>query len=169
LFTRSATAGEHSVLFYCFSTLLGLGEHAFQQVIFERHGVSAAAMRNEELAVTGERTVIEHNMVVVIIAAEGHFEFVEYEAGAVFGVAFGFFNFSNQTVVHVLLSFVRGNEKGTQEERAFQKSSGWMSVNTRISVCLPCREYKTIWARSQPVNGVLTASYDNCRINDRFL
>ncbi|GAB4493511.1 MAG: hypothetical protein OHK0010_25980 [Anaerolineales bacterium] len=85
---------------------------------------------------------------VIVIAAEGDFELVEDKAAAVFGITFGFFDFSNHTVVHGLLSFVTGNEKGTQEERAFQYSTSWMSVNTGISVFTLQRVYDELGAES---------------------
>jgi len=62
--------------------------------------MGAALVGDKELAIAGKGAIIEGDMVVIIVAMEGHVELVKAEAFAILGIAFGFFDLSNQTVVH---------------------------------------------------------------------
>ena len=75
------------------------GDHILQQNL-ERHGVSASFVGKEELAVALEFTICKRDLVIVVIAVEGQFELIEAKTGTVFRVALGFFQFSDQSIVH---------------------------------------------------------------------
>jgi hypothetical protein len=89
-------------------------EHVLEDP-FQGHRVAATLMSNEKLAVTLESAILVTNAMVVVIAVEGHFKALEFEAVGFLGVAFGLFDLADQTVVHrKLLSGGIGKEKGTR-------------------------------------------------------
>ncbi len=127
--------------------VLDFWKHVFEQV-FKRHRMGAALVGDEEFTITGKFAIVEGDVMVVVVSMKCHFEFMKDEAFAFFGIAFGFFDFSYHTVVHVYSPYVKGNEKGTQEERAFQSFSSWLSVNTVIIVFTLKKVYDDLVAES---------------------
>ena len=76
--------------------------------------MAAALVCEEELTVTAKSSVLETNMVVIVITVEGYIKLVEAEAFAFFSVALGFFNLPDHPIVHFFTLLVQRNEKGTQ-------------------------------------------------------
>jgi hypothetical protein len=95
-----------------------LEEHIFKQD-FDGHGVPAAVVGHKEFAIALELTVIEGNVVVVVIAPKSNLELVEAKALGVFRVTLGLLNFSNQTVIHISSPFGVGMKKARRQARAF--------------------------------------------------
>jgi hypothetical protein len=92
------------------------GNHILEQDL-EGHCVAAALMGQEELAITGKNTVIELYVVVVVISVEGKVKFVEAESLPIFCISFGFFAFSDHSIVHVsVLLFGKKINKKTHGE-----------------------------------------------------
>jgi hypothetical protein len=83
--------------------------------------MATALVSEEKLTVTAKNSVLETNMVVIVITVEGHIELVEAEAFAFFGVALGFFNLPDHPIVHFLLSLFREMKKARRQARAFQE------------------------------------------------
>lgn len=92
--------------------------HIFKQD-FERHGVSATFVCDEEFAVTMEIPVIETDIVIVVVAVKGQFKLIEAKSGSIFCVPFCLFQFAYQSVIHIfyLLSGM-GIKKAREETRA---------------------------------------------------
>jgi hypothetical protein len=57
--------------------------------------MSATFMCNEKLAVTVKFTVIETDLVIIVIAMESQFKFIESEAGPVFRIPFCLLDLAN--------------------------------------------------------------------------
>jgi hypothetical protein len=79
-----------------------LGQHVFKQD-FNCHGVSAAIVGHEKLAVTLKFAIVERYWMIVIVTVKCNLKLVETETFGVFRVALGFLDFSNQSVVHIHL------------------------------------------------------------------
>jgi hypothetical protein len=75
------------------------GQHLVQQLL-ERHGVAAALAEEEEFTVALEGAVVEADLVIVVFATEGDVELIEAETLALLGIALGFFDFPDHSVVH---------------------------------------------------------------------
>ena len=72
------------------------GNHVFQEDL-KRHGVSAALVGNEELAIALEISVIEYYVMVIIVAVKSQIEFIESEALALLCVTFCLFSLADHS------------------------------------------------------------------------
>jgi len=99
-------------------SLFSGGDHIFQKDL-KSHGVAAALVSQEELAVAAKGTVFKTNMVVIVVTVEGYVKLVEAETLAIFGITFGFFDLSDHPIVHFLVSFSREMKKARRQARAF--------------------------------------------------
>jgi hypothetical protein len=59
-------------------------KHVSEQVVLQRHRMRASLVRKKEFTVAVKDALIEGDMVIVVIAAEGQFEPGEAEAFRVF-------------------------------------------------------------------------------------
>ena len=62
-------------------------------------------MSDEKLTVTTKIPGIETDVVFIVIAMEGQFEFVETKAGSILSISFCFFQLADQSVIHLFISF----------------------------------------------------------------
>jgi hypothetical protein len=67
--------------------------------------MAAALVRKEELAIAFKAAILKGYTVIVIVTMEGKVELIEAEALPVFGIAFGFLAFSDQSIVHCVAPF----------------------------------------------------------------
>jgi hypothetical protein len=100
-------------------SLLTGGNHIFEQVVFQRHAVSAALMDDEELTVAGKGSVFKCDMVVVVVPAESQIKPGKEKSFPLFCVPFCLFDFADDPVVHVLSPFEEGFKKARNHTRAF--------------------------------------------------
>jgi hypothetical protein len=108
------------ILYLVVLHLLRFGDHSFEQN-FKSHCMAATLVGNEELAITFELTIGKTDLVIIVVTAEGYVEIVEPKTLGVFGVALGFLDFSNQSIVHVSSPFIQRNKKARRQARAFQE------------------------------------------------
>lgn len=78
-----------------------LNDHIFKQYL-KRHGMSAAFVGQEELAIAIKNAVIVRNMVFAIVAAEIKVKLVEVKAMPVLSVSFCFFYLADQSRIHCI-------------------------------------------------------------------
>src|SRR5512141_1162732 len=88
-----------SCIFNCRLGFYGCGDHLLQKDL-ERHGVPAALMGYEELAVALEFTAIVCHMVTVIIPMESKVKLVESKARRLLRVALRLLDFAYHSIVH---------------------------------------------------------------------
>jgi hypothetical protein len=79
-------------------------DHALKQD-FDGHRMSTTVVSDKEFAVAGIGTVVEGNMVIVVITVKGKVEFIEDKAIALLRISPGFFSLADQSVVHCHFSF----------------------------------------------------------------
>ena len=78
-------------------------DHIFKQDL-KRHCVTTALVGKEELTITGKSRVLKTDVVFIIVTVESYIKFVEAEPFAVFGIALGFFDLSDHSIIHFSLS-----------------------------------------------------------------
>jgi hypothetical protein len=89
------------------------GQH-FVQNALERHRVAAHSTQMEKLAIALPIALFELDLVVVVVAAERNGKLFKMEAIGFLGIAFGFFDFSDHSVIHARLL----GKKKARERRA---------------------------------------------------
>jgi len=85
--------------------MVALLDHPVQED-FERHGMHAHPAGLEEFAVAGPFTLLVLHDVVVVIPFECGLEVVNCDAIFLFGISFRFFDFSDHSAIHAVLSSV---------------------------------------------------------------
>src|SRR5512140_511923 len=97
-----------SCLFSCSSSLYGRSDHLLEKDL-KRHGVPAALVGHEELAIALEFTAIICYVVTVIIPMESKVKLVESKARRLLRVALRLLDFAYHSIVHCfsLLSYAK--------------------------------------------------------------
>jgi hypothetical protein len=112
--------------------------------------VAAALVRYEELTITVKGAVFETDVVVIVVTVKVHVKLVEAEALAILSVALGFFDLSDQPIIHIFLLF-EGLKKARGQARAFLSVNAWVCVIYLHRLFSIFDEYKTNPVQSQPV------------------
>jgi hypothetical protein len=87
------------------------GFHNFRKGFLEQdlqcHAVTTTAMGGEKITITFEDTIIEANVMIVIIAMEDHIKLVKPEPVTFLGVTLGLIDLADHSRVHYQSPFYR--------------------------------------------------------------
>jgi hypothetical protein len=114
--------GQRCIQF--FLSLLRFGEHALKQVVFEGHGVRTTLVRQEKLAVAGKNAPGKRDVMVIIVTVEGDIKLIKVESFPILGIAFGFFDLSDQSVVHFYSPLWIEMKKARRKSVPFKSRAG---------------------------------------------
>lgn len=85
-----------------FQWILGFyrfNDHIFKEDL-QRHGMAAALMGKEELAIAIKNAVIIRNMMFTIVAVKIKIKLIEVESMPILGITLCFFYLANHSVIH---------------------------------------------------------------------
>lgn len=88
-------------------------DHILEQD-FNRHGVAAAFVGNEKLAIAVKNAFVVRNMVFAIVAVKIKIKLIEVEAAPVLCISFCLFNLADQSRIHCTSLLFEGIKKHTR-------------------------------------------------------
>jgi hypothetical protein len=78
----------------------GSNRQHFIQDAFQRHGVAADSAQMEEFAIALPVTLLEPDLVIVVVAAKRQGKLIKMEAIGFLCIPLGLFDFSDHSVIH---------------------------------------------------------------------
>jgi hypothetical protein len=100
-------------IFTLWSGFYRFDDHILEQNL-KRHGMAAAFMGNEKLAIAIKNTLIVRNMVFAIVTVEIKVKLVEVKAVSILSVTLCLFDLADQSRIHCSSLLFCGNIKNTR-------------------------------------------------------